>query len=175
LTSKGDYARAIADYSEAVRLNPRYSAGFVGRGLANVYAGALPKALADLSQAAELDPKDAYTALWIDIVNKRSNLASRLPQAIARLDMTRWPAPVIRMYLGEMTPEALLAAAEDSSVKAKPVRVCDASFYSGELVLIQGAKEKAIPLFRHAASDCAKDFIEWSAALAELRAMGLPP
>jgi lipoprotein NlpI len=74
-----------------------------------------------------------------------------------------------------MTPEALLTAAEDSSVKAKPVRVCDANFYSAELSLIQGAKEKATPLFRRAASDCAKDFIEWSASMAELRAIGLAP
>jgi len=75
---KGDLDRAIADYSEAIRLNPKYTIAYRNRGLANLYAGTPPKALADLAQAHGLDPKNAYTALWLDIAGNRSNLASRL-------------------------------------------------------------------------------------------------
>ena len=32
--------------------------------------------------------------------------------------MTPWPAPLIRMYLGRMPPEAVLAAADDPDAKA---------------------------------------------------------
>ncbi|HUZ32089.1 MAG TPA: tetratricopeptide repeat protein [Xanthobacteraceae bacterium] len=112
--AKGDLDGAIADYNEAIRLHPKYARAYFNRGLANLYGGSLPKALADLNQASELDPKYAYAALWLDIVNKRSNLASRLPRAISQLDMTKWPVPVIRLFLGQMTPEAVLAAADDS-------------------------------------------------------------
>jgi lipoprotein NlpI len=173
--AKGDLDRAIADYSEAIRLNPKYVLAFTGRGLANLHAGALPKALADLNQASELDPKDAYAALWLDVVNRRSNLPSRLQQATRQIDMTKWPAPVIRLFLGQLTPKAVLAAADDNDAATKKGRVCEANVYTGELDLQQGRKDAAIALFRAAAADCPKDFIEYGAALAELKVLRVVP
>ena len=172
--NKGDLDRAIADYNEAIRLD-QDAGSYKNRGVANLYAGLLSRALADLNQASELKPKDAYTALWLDVVNKRSNLPSHLPQAIAQLDMTRWPAPVIRLFLGQMTPDAVLAAADDPNAMTKQRRVCEASFFSGELTLMQGAKENAVRLFRLAAADCPKTLIVWSAANAELKALSSSP
>jgi tetratricopeptide (TPR) repeat protein len=96
--AKGDLDRAIADYDQAIRLDPKNSSWYFHRGLSNLYAGALPTALADLNQASELNPKHAYVALWLDIVNKRSNLPSRLAEAAKQTNMTRWPAPVTRLY-----------------------------------------------------------------------------
>ena len=173
--NKGDLDRAIADYNEAIRLDPKDAGCYKNRGVANLYAGSLSKALADLNQASELKPKDAYTALWLDVVNKRSNLPSHLPQVIAQLDMTRWPAPVIRLFLGQMTPDAALAAADDPNAMIKQRRVCEASFFSGELRLMQGTKENAAHLFRLAATDCPKTLIVWSAANAELKALSSSP
>ena len=173
--NKGDLDRAIADYNEAIRLDPKDAGCYKNRGVANLYAGSLSKALADLNQASELKPKDAYTALWLDVVNKRSNLPSHLPQVIAQLDMTRWPAPVIRLFLGQMTPDAVLAAADDPNGMIKQRRVCEASFFSGELRLMQGTKENAAHLFRLAATDCPKTLIVWSAANAELKALSSSP
>ncbi len=173
--TKADYDRAIADYNEAIRLDAKYSGAYFSRGLANLYNGSASKALADLNQASELNPKDAYAALWLDIVNKRSNRASRLPQAISQLDMTKWPAPVIRLFLGQMTPEAVLAAADDPEPNNKKGQVCEANFYSGELALQQSAKDDAARLFRLAALDCPKNFYERPAANAELKALGATP
>ena len=173
--NKGDLDRAIADYNEAIRLDPKDAGCYKNRGVANLYAGSLSKALADLNQASELKPKDAYTALWLDVVNKRSNLPSHLPQVIAQLDMTRWPAPVIRLFLGQMTPDAALAAADDPNAMIKQRRVCEASFFSGELRLMHGTKENAAHLFRLAATDCPKTLIVWSAANAELKALSSSP
>ena len=173
--NKGDLDRAIADYNEAIRLDPKDAGCYKNRGVANLYAGSLSRALADLNQASELKPKDAYTALWLDVVNKRSNLPSHLPQVIAQLDMTRWPAPVIRLFLGQMTPDAVLAAADDPNAMTKQRRVCEASFFSGELTLMQGTKENAAHLFRLAATDCPKTLIVWSAANAELKALSSSP
>ncbi len=173
--AKGNYDRAIADYNEAIRLDPKDPNGYYGRGLANFFAGSLPKALADLNQSGELDPKAAYAALWLDIVSKRSKLQSRLPQAVSQLDMTKWPAPVIRLFLGQLTAEAVLAAADDPDAMTKQGQVCEANFYGGELALQNGAKDDAARLFRLAAADCPKSFIEWSAAKAELKALGATP
>jgi lipoprotein NlpI len=76
------------------------------------------------------------------------------------------------MFLGQMTPAAVLAAADDPDDTKKMGQVCEANFYSGELALRTGAKDEATRLLRLAASDCPHGFIEWSAADAELKALG---
>ncbi len=167
--------RAIADYDQAIRLDPKNASWYFHRGLSNLYAGALPKALADLNQASELNPKHADAALWLDIVNKRSNLPSRLAEAAKQINMTWWPVPVIRLYLGQLTPEALLAAADVANPRAKQGRVCEANFFTGELALQQGKADEAKRLFALAAADCPKDFAAYAGATAELKVLGARP
>jgi lipoprotein NlpI len=173
--AKGDLDNAIADFDQAIAINPKYMAPYFSRGRLNLFIGALPKALADLNEASELSPKNAYAALWLDIANKRSNLPSRLPEAMQQIDMTKWPAPVIRLYLGQLTPEAVLAAAVDHDSETQKVQVCEANFYAGELVLHRGDKDGATRLFRLAAAGCPKSFIEYDGAVAEIKALGLQP
>jgi tetratricopeptide (TPR) repeat protein len=172
---KGDIDRAIADYSEAIRLAPRNDGFYARRGRAYFYGGNPAKALADLNQATELDPTDADEALWLEIIGQRGSIPSRLPLAVSRIDMTKWPAPVIRLFLGQVTPAAVLAAADDPDPARKKSRVCQANFYSGELSLAKGSKDEAIRLFRLAMSDCPHDDVGWSAANSELKALGVAP
>jgi lipoprotein NlpI len=171
--ANGDHERAIADYSEAIRLVPKDADVHFDRGLAYLYDGNPAKALADALQASRLDPSDAYHAIWVDIIGHRHNVPSRLPLAIKKIDMKAWPAPVIRLFLGEMAPAAVLAAAEDRDATKKNNQVCEANFYSGEWALRTAEKDEATRLFRLAASDCPRGFIEWSAANAELKALGV--
>jgi lipoprotein NlpI len=171
---KGDLDKAIADYSEVIRLDPKDATAFFNRAIASFFDGSIPKAVADFSQASELDPKDPYAALWLHIVNQRSNLISHLAQATGQLDMTKWPAPLIRLFLGQLTQDAVLAAANDPDAKKKQGQVCEANFYSGELALMQGAKENATDLFRLAAANCPDSHERW-AANAELKSLGLTP
>ena len=89
--------------------------------------------------------------------------------------MTVWPAPVIRLFTDQMTPAAVLAAADDPDAAKKVGRICEANFYSGELSLTKGAKDEAIRLFRLAASGCPHGFNEWDAANAELKTLGATP
>lgn len=170
--AKGDYDQAIADYNEAIKTGPKYYPAYLGRGVANLYSGALSKAVADFSQASALNPKFAYTALWLDIANRRDNMPSRLDEATKEIDMTKWPAPVIRLYLGQLTPAAVMAAADDPNPEAKMGHVCEANFYSGELALQRGDKNEATRLFRLAAADCRKSFLEYEGAVAELKGLG---
>jgi lipoprotein NlpI len=173
--AKGDFDRAIADFSEAIQLDPKDVLAYKGRGIAYLYSGTLPKALADLNQASEMDPKNAYTALWVEIVSKRSNLPSRLADATKQIDMTQWPAPIIRLYLGQSTLAAVLAAADDPDAHTKKAQVCEANFYGGEFALQRGRKDEAKRLIGLAAADCPKTFIEYDSATAELKALGANP
>jgi len=171
-SAKGDNSRAIANFDEALRLDPINVRAYFNRGLANFYARSLAVALDDLNQARELDPAYAYSALWLDIVQRRSNVGSRLPQTTSQIDMANWPGPIIRLFLGEMTQADVLAAAADPDADKQRAQVCEAGFYSGELALVRGDREEALRLFRLAASNCPKTFSEWIAANAELRTRG---
>jgi lipoprotein NlpI len=170
--AKGNLDRAFADYDQAIELNPKFDAAYLNRGITNLYAGSPPKALADLNQAAAIDPKYGYTFLWLEIAGRRSNLTSRLSQATAQINMTEWPAPVIRLFLGRMTPEAVVAAADKPDAGKKRAQICEANFYSGELAHSQGKTGDATRLLQLAADACPKDGPEWVAAGFELKAIG---
>jgi lipoprotein NlpI len=172
---KGDNDRAIADYSEAIRLDPKSAMAYSARGRSYLFAGTVERALADFNQASAQEPKDAHIALWVDIVSRRNNLPSRLSQAISQIDMTVWPAPVIRLFMDQMAPTAVLAAADDPDASKKKTQVCETNFYSGELSLTKGLKDEATRLFRLVASDCLHSSDEWDAASAELKAPGVVP
>jgi lipoprotein NlpI len=170
--AKGDLDRARADYDEAIRLDPKLPHAFLTLGLAYLYRGRPARALAEVSTASDLDPKDAYGALWVDIVAQRNNVPSRLPDAISKIDMTAWPAPVVRLFLGQTTAADVLAAADDPDPAKKTARVCDANFFRGELALRSGDKDEARRLFRSASNDCPRNFAQWGAANEELKALG---
>jgi lipoprotein NlpI len=173
--ARGNFVQAIADYTETIRIDPNASNAYFNRGRAHFYSGALPAALADLNRASELNPKYAYVPLWLDIVNRRSNLPSRLTEASRQVEMTEWPAPVLRLYLGQSTQEAVLAAAEDRDARRRSDQLCEANFYIAEWLLQRDDKDKATRLFRLAAAGCPKSFTEYEGAMAELKALGATP
>jgi tetratricopeptide (TPR) repeat protein len=69
--SKGDHDRAIADFSEAIRLDPQNAAAYRNRGLGYDNKGDRERAIADFDQAIRIDPKlaDAYSGrCWVRAV-----------------------------------------------------------------------------------------------------------
>ena len=57
---KGEQENAIADYSEAIRLDPKDASAFYNRGQAWSEEQEYGKAIADYSEAIRLDPKDMH-------------------------------------------------------------------------------------------------------------------
>ena len=79
----GDLEGAVADYNEAIRLNPKNVGAWGNRGFAKNKLGRHEEALADFDEAARLEPENALT--W----NNRSltkNLLGRYEEAIADCD-----------------------------------------------------------------------------------------
>jgi lipoprotein NlpI len=78
--------------------------------------------------------------------------------------MTVWPAPIVKLFMNQMMPAAVLAAADDPDPAKKNGQTCEANFYSGELSLTKGSKDEAIRLFR------------WRQAIARtVSTNGMPP
>jgi lipoprotein NlpI len=144
------------------------------RGVANLFFGTILNAVADLNQAVELNPKNAYAALWLDIADRRSYLPSRLAETATRIDLSQWPGPVIRLYLGQLTPAAVFTLADDPNAKTKKGLLCQANFFIGEMALQHGARDDAMRLFRSVIAGCPRMIIEWFAE-AELNSIGSRP
>ncbi len=172
--AKSDLDRAVADASAAIQLNPKLTIAYTVRGVAYFDAAKLLEASTDFRKASELDPRNAYNALWLDIVEGRSNAASQLSLQVSKMDMTAWPAPVVRMFMGEITPADAHAAADISNAKKKKDQACDANFFGAEFFLRRSAQDEAIRRFRLAAKDCPFASLERSAAKARLKEMDPP-
>jgi lipoprotein NlpI len=160
---------ALDDFTKSIQLDPNNAAAYFNRGVAYfVIGGRSADAEADFRKASELSPTDAYAALWFVLAERRNKVPSRLAETAKQLDMTSWPAPVVRQFLGELNSAQTLAAANDNDPKTRVGRTCEANFYSGEFALLKNNKQEALRLLRLAASDCPRSFLESTAAIAEL-------
>ena len=170
--AKGEFERALVDFNTVIRLHPEYVLGYLERGRINLYCGLFENAQTDFEHAISMDSTSAYAPLWLELARRRNNLPSHLAEATEQLDVTQWPAPVLRLYLGQATPVAVLAAANDANPATQRGQICEANFFIAEWMLLHGGTEDALPLFRSAVSDCPRNYLEWSAANAELLRLG---
>ena len=78
---KGDHDKAIADYTEAIRLDPKYAEAYSNRGVAYASKGDYDKAIADYTEAIRLDPKDGRRVLqpWLRPTRARATTTRRSP------------------------------------------------------------------------------------------------
>ena len=165
----GNGPAALEDFSKAIRLNGDYAAAFFNRGITYyIIGGRNPDAIADFKKAAELNPKDAYAALWRELAERRNKMPGHLAEAVRQLDMTVWPAPVIRLFLDELNAEQAFGAAFDTDPQTKAAQTCEVNFYSGELAVLKKNKKEAQRLLKLAADNCPPSFVESTAALAAL-------
>jgi tetratricopeptide (TPR) repeat protein len=165
----GNNIAALANFTKSIELAPDDAAAYFNRGLAYFFIGGrIADAEADFKKAAALNPKDAYAALWLDLAQRRNNVPSHLAEAAKELDMTVWPAPVIRHFLGEFSAAQTLSAAFDTDPNRRLGQTCEANFYSGEFALLKKDRKEAQRLLQLASKECPLGFIESTGAIAEL-------
>ena len=70
--SKKDYAKAIEDYSAALKKDPAFAPSYFGRASAYSKSGNLPRAIADAKEALRLDPENKkYDDLLFELRGKQ--------------------------------------------------------------------------------------------------------
>jgi len=165
----GNQAGALADFTKSIQLAPDNAAAYFNRGVSYfIIGGRIADAQADFRKTTELNPKDAYAALWLDLAERQNGVPSHLSEAARRLDMKAWPAAIVRRFLGQLSATQAIAAASDPDPATRLGQSCEAYFYSGEFALQTGNRPEAQELLRQAASDCPRSFLESTAAIAEL-------
>ncbi len=171
-----DHARAIQDFDRAVGIKPDLAVALEYRGKTNFLLGNVAQAAADLQRALSLDSTNASVVLWLHVARLRlkQDDASDFEAQAARVDSTRWPAPVIQYFHGALTSKALRAAATDTMIADAKVEGCTVGFYLGEEALVRGQRDEARTLMDETRTRCSKDLNEQRAAVAELKRMGAP-
>jgi lipoprotein NlpI len=167
----GKYEQAIADFSELIRRFPQSVDAYRNRGQARLYSGHPVESQQDLKRAVELDPSGYYNVIWLYIAQSRHNGAAEeeLIKNSAQLNLTRWPGPVIQMFLGKISPEQSMQAAFDKDPKKYGDQQCEANFYIAEYQAIHRQREAALRGFRLARDICNKNYFFYvPAARAEL-------
>jgi len=165
----GRYADAIADYTEVIRLKPSGNA-YWQRALARYNAGDFEGSATDSQAAMLFAPKWPYPLLWFAIARMREGKfeTSDLQGKTDLIDMNIWPGQVFALYKGDATPDEILRAAHVGDANAVRDNLCEAHFYLAEWWLSKRGVEAARPLFEDVRDNCRHDFIEYSAAGAEL-------
>src|SRR5579872_7042490 len=85
-----DPVPAIAVSDRTIEPDLRSARAYRARGIASFQAGLLVQSQDDFRQLSDLDPKDPYAALWLDLARRRGGLASELAGAAGRFDMRKW-------------------------------------------------------------------------------------
>jgi lipoprotein NlpI len=162
---KGDLDRAIADYDRLIDLEPNNASYRASRGYVRFYKAEFPDAATDFLRVLETQD-DAYPMIYRYLARARageSAAASELEANSGRLKTKAWPYPAIELFLGRRQPEATLAAAD------RPNDRCEAQYFIGEWHLLQKNRPQAEEALRAAANSCPTGFIEYNAAVAELK------
>ena len=168
---KGDAERSLADFDAAIRLAPDDVPLIDNRGFTELIFGRLVEARRDFVRALELRPQYPYSVLWLDLARRKSAQpeAGELARNAREVDLGRWPAAVLRLYVGQITPDDVrneAASSPDPSVRQE--RSCEAAFYIGELELAGGNAGAAKNDFQAAVATCPHSFMEYTGAVREL-------
>jgi lipoprotein NlpI/predicted aspartyl protease len=168
--AQGDYARAIEELGEALKLEPGNRAARRGRALYLFQTGRFEAAESDFAKLITGAPSDGFNAIWLYLSRARRGLEGRaaLEQAAGTLKDVEWPAPVMLYLLGRLDREALLAAAANAQEPKRKGQECEARFYLAQSLIAAGHANDARPLLEAARDACPRDFIEYDAALVEL-------
>ena len=169
--AKGDYDRAIQDYDQALRLEPNDANVFIVRGVANFLRADLARAVTDFERGSELNPAIAYDVLWLHLARKRlgQDDSKDLIERSAKADPSHWPAPILKLYMGQMTADQMMAAVASSGANKQTGELCEANFFAGEEALLHQHRADAKTLLKAAQDGCPKTNLHYDAAAAELR------
>jgi lipoprotein NlpI len=178
----GDFDGAQEDLNYSVALNSDYNGdAYAFRGYFRMLREQAKEGAADLAKSAEIHIWP-YNVLWLYIARLKSgtpdegpyslsanaNLLNRQINREGTSDLARWPGPVVKFMMGQMTEPQMRAAANEGDPVKLNERVCDVDFYGAELDLARGRVAAAKPKLQAALEKCPRAAFERMGASVEL-------
>jgi tetratricopeptide (TPR) repeat protein len=175
---KGDYDRAIQNYNQAILLNSDYTSAYSSRGSVYFAQSNLTAAIADFEHTISAAPSSStavYAVLMLHVIMKRQGHddAQQLARVAMAADLSKWPGPVLKLDLGQMTvDEVMVAAASPGTDRQKKGQVCTANYFTGEDALLHHQRTTALARLKAVRDGCPKGYTDYVLALAELERLG---
>lgn len=166
----GRYDDAFTDFSGLLIRDPKNAAAAFGRGLTEAYRGRYADAAKDFARYVEVNPGSHLGQILRFLVRERAGEWAwpDLARAAARLDLEKWPSPVIHFLLGNMREAELREAARHEKAETQAAQLCETEFYVGYAALLAGDKVAARAQMEKARDLCKPTYIEATWAKAEL-------
>ena len=166
------YDKALDDFAQAIQLMPDFSHAYISRGHLFYYQGKFDEAIQDFSEGASFaKPEDfLYGTLWHYLATMRAGRDGKkgLQELVGDRDLKPWPGIVARLFMGQATPEEVLAAVKGDAKQSLRMQQCEAQFYVGQYYLLNGERERAREAFGKTVDTGVKMYIEYMYAQVEL-------
>jgi tetratricopeptide (TPR) repeat protein len=173
---KGKFDDAADDFRSDVHNDPNGDLAYLRRGQAQWDLGRFDDAADSFEDVLKHKPLQEYGFLWLSITLSRKPVAvpADIVSRFSAADLSKWPGPLVSLYLGKATPDDVAQAVKKADVDDQHEEVCSAHFFLGEwLRMHQDAAAGNIELQR-AAQDCADDPIVRPAATADFNRPATP-
>ncbi len=188
-TAKGDYDRAVADYTAALGLIPKDGKDDNGvdaagihseRGYTQFIGARYAAAATDFEKAVSLGAASRsgdvlwlpYQMAWLHIARVRAgqNDAEELARNAGKIDIKQWPGTLIAYFLGQAKLDQLTPPSGHGGMAH--ARECNVSFFAGEQALAKKDTAEATRQFVRARATCNIHTIHYLAAGVELKRLG---
>jgi len=117
-----------------------------------------------------------FVLLWQAVNEIRAGKfdANALSASLAEVKYAGWPRPIFDLYLGKLTPEALLGKASSSFWDtAKQAQRCEVNFFAAEWHLGRHDTGAATAMLLDGVKTCPADLVALSSAKTELKRLGV--
>ncbi len=169
----GRYDAAIEDFTSLLTLDPKAAAAAYNRGRAYYAKANFEDAAEDFALALELRSDNPYAALRLYLAQSHLGEADKavLKKGITKLDPEVWPRPLLELFAGTGTDDALIAGINELPAKQRAAVLCEALYYLGERALLKDDAKTARQYFAAATETTASGTIERIDAKAALARM----
>ena len=167
--AQGKFDLALSDLDDALDRRKGDTFTSLLKGTVQWELGHFADAQETLDPLAKNDLTTGYALLWLSLARGSAgkpddDLAARS----ANLDRAKWPAPLVSLYAGQSTVDAVMAGVARTTAENRERDACESDFYVGEWQLRHQAKDAGIALLQKAAGDCPVTYVERAAAAVEL-------
>lgn len=160
---EGDFDQAEKALDDATAHDPTDVSVRFARGRLRYYRENFAGAVEDLTFVEQRD-NDLYPSLWLFLARARLGLGvgEGFVRHIKGIE-GRWPAPVGRRFLGEISAEAMRAAAANDDQR------CEADFYEAAFDRPSTPAEQTLAAMRKVYAECPAGYVEREGAFAAIR------
>jgi lipoprotein NlpI len=161
---KKHYPAAEADLNKALSLGGEASSLYLRRGQVRYLAGNFSGALKDFEQAekaTEGGTNRGFMRVWQTLTRARL----RQPLQDAKAGISTWPAPLLDVFSGQATPDALIRNLNASPTEEeRQLNLCEAYFYLALWADIQNQPERSRDYLKRTVATGVVHFMEYELA-----------